>query len=335
VVGGLLVTDVSWRWVFYVNVPIGVGALIFGTLFLHEHREPDAGRFDLVGFLLAGTGLPALMYALSEGPSRGWTSSSIVGLGVVGAIILAIFVRFELQHDRPLIDLRQFGNTLFRTTTIVLFIGMAAFLGTLYLVALFFQNGLGLSALGSGLSTFPEAIGVMIGAQFATRLYAEFGPRRLMTTGLICVAAVIGSLSLVGFSTNLWVVRALMFALGLSISHVFVPSQAAAFATISPATMGRASTLFNTARQVGSAAGVAVLTTVISAVGVFHFVHGHRAPNLAAFHWAFATAAIIALAAAAVAWTIDDRDAAPTMKPKRAKAAAGQDDQLAELSAAH
>jgi EmrB/QacA subfamily drug resistance transporter len=319
VLGGLLVTDVSWRWVFYVNVPIGIAAFVFGALFLHEHREAEAGRFDLGGFLLAGTGLPALMYAISEGPTRGWSSPSIIVLGLVGVALLAGFTRYELGHPQPMIDLHLVGNALFRTTTTVLFIGMSAFLGSLYLVALFFQDGLGLSALGSGLSTFPEAIGVMIGAQFATRLYSHFGPRRLMTIGLICVAAVIGALTLVGFDTNLWVIRTLMFALGLSISHVFVPSQAAAFATISPAATGRASTLFNTARQVGSAVGVAILTTVIAAVGVTHQVDGHTAPNLAAFHWAFGVAALTALAAAAVAWQINDADAAPTMKPRPSK----------------
>jgi MFS family permease len=245
-------------------------------------------------------------------------------LGLVGAALLAVFVRYELRHPQPMIDLRLIKNTLFRTTTSVMFIVTAAFLGSLYLIALFFQDGLGLSALASGLSTFPEAIGVMIGAQFATRLYANFGPRRLMAIGLVCVAAVVGSLSLVGFTTNLWVVRVLMFALGLSIAHVFVPAQAAAFATISSAATGRASTVFNTARQVGSAAGVAILTTVIAAVGVVHQVNGHPAPNLAAFHWGFGVAAIIALLAGSLALRINDADAAPTMKPRPKKARADE-----------
>jgi EmrB/QacA subfamily drug resistance transporter len=328
VVGGLLVTDVSWRWVFYVNVPIGLAAFTFGLLFLHEHREPDAGRFDAGGFALAGSGLATLMYALSEGPSRGWSSPLIIGTAIAGVVLLTALVRYELRVDDPMIDLRLISNRLFRVTTIVLFVGMAAFLGTLYLVALFFQDGLGLSALGSGLSTFPEAIGVMVGAQFATRLYASYGPRRLMVTGLVCVAAVIGLLTLVGFSTNLWLVRLLMFGLGLAISHVFVPSQAAAFATISPAATGRASTLFNTARQVGSALGVAVLTTVISAVGVLHQVGGHAAPNLAAFHWAFGVAAAIALLAAWFARGIIDSDAASTMKKRPAKRASARDEEL-------
>jgi EmrB/QacA subfamily drug resistance transporter len=331
VLGGLLVTDVSWRWVFYVNVPIGVIAITFGALFLHEHREPSAGRFDVGGFVLAGAGLATLMYALSEGPSHGWSSPLILGLGLLGIVLLSALVRYELRVDEPMIELRLVGNQLFRTTTIVIFIVTAAFLGSLYLVALFFQDGLGLSALGSGLSTFPEAVGVMIGAQFATRSYAWFGPRRVMSIGLLCLSGVIALLTLVGFSTNLWVVRAIMFALGLAISHVFVPSQAAAFASISPAATGRASTMFNTARQVGGALGVAVLTTIISAVGITHVVGGRVAPDLAAFHWAFGAAAAIALGAAWFSLRIDDRDAASTMKPRH-KAPATDDEALVTAS---
>ncbi|HWA67272.1 MAG TPA: MDR family MFS transporter [Mycobacteriales bacterium] len=334
VLGGLLVTDVSWRWVFFVNLPIGIAALVFGILFLHEHRQPDAGRFDIGGFLLAGTGLPALMYALSEGPSRGWGSPTILGLAVAGVVLLALLVRYELAHAHPMIDLHLIGNRLFRSSTIVLFIGMAAFLGTLYVVALFFQVGLGLSALNAGLSTFPEAIGVMIGAQISTRLYPEVGPRRLIAAGLTGVAVLALCMTFIGFGTSLWLVRGLMFLLGLSIAHVFTPVQAAAFATISQASTGRGSTLFNTARQVGSALGVAILTTVISAVGVTRLVHGHPHANLRAFHAAFVVSAALALCAAVFAFfTVSDEDAAPTMV-KRPSKRAQQRQADAELAAA-
>ena len=313
VVGGLLVTDVSWRWVFFVNLPIGVAALVFGALFLREHREPDAGRFDVGGFLLAGAGLAGLMYALSEGPNRGWGSAPIIGIGAIGLALLVALVYWELRVEQPMVDLRLYGNRLFRSTSVVILVGMAAFLGSLYVVALFFQDGLGLTALNAGLSTFPEAIGVMVGSQISTRLYPMVGPRRLMAGGLVAVAAFALVMTQVGFGTNLWLVRILMFALGVSISHVFTPTQAAAFATISHASTGRASTLFNSARQVGSALGVAILTTVISGVGVVHEVSGHSEANLAAFHWAFVTAAGLALVAACVAFTVVDADAAPTM----------------------
>jgi EmrB/QacA subfamily drug resistance transporter len=314
VLGGLLVTKVSWRWVFFVNLPLGLIAVAFGALFVREYKQPEAGRFDLGGFALAGGGLAALMYSLSEGPSHGWTSPQVIILGLVGVVMLTSLVFYELRHEAPLIDIRVFNNRLFTRATGTLFVTVAAFLGSLYLVSLFYQDGLGLSALSSGLSTFPEAIGVMIGAQIATRLYAIHGPRRVMTGGLFALAAFIGSFTLIGYSTSLWVPRTVMFFIGLSIAHVFVPCQAASFATISPAATGRASTVFNTARQVGGAIGVALLTTVISAVGVTRVVNTNTASNLSAYHWAFGVAALIALSATIITWGIHDSDAASTMR---------------------
>ena len=110
-----------------------------------------------------------------------------------------------------------------------------AFLGTLYAISLYYQDGRGLSALGAGLSTFPEALGVMAGAQLASRvLYPRLGPRRHITIGLTGTAASIGLLALLGPQTSLWWARLLMFTLGLSMAQVFVPVQAASFATITP-----------------------------------------------------------------------------------------------------
>jgi EmrB/QacA subfamily drug resistance transporter len=316
VLGGFLVTDVTWRWVFYVNLPVGLAALVFGILFLPDYRRADAGRFDTPGFLLAGVGFGALMYALSEGPIRGWSSAAIIAAGLAGIALLAILVRVELRSPAPMIHLRLLTNGLFRNTTIVMFLATTAFLGTLYLVALYFQDGLGTSALVSGLSTFPEALGVQVGAQVATRIYPQVGPRRMMTVGLVGVAVSMLLLAITG-QGDLWWIRAIMVLLGVSMAQVFTPSQAAAFATISPDSTGQASTLFNAARQMGSALGVAVLSTVIAAVGVTRVQSGHLVPNLTAYHVAFLTAAAVALVAAARSRSIDDAAAAPTMRPRR------------------
>ena len=193
-------------------------------------------------------------------------------------------------------------------------VGMGAFLGVLFVAPLFFQIALGLSALQSGLNTFPEAIGVMVGAQLASRLfYPRFGPRRLVVCGLVGVAVVMTLMTRIGFATDLWWMRVLMFAMGLTMAQVFVSCQAAAFATISLPDTGSASSIFNSGRQLGSAMGVAVLATVLAAVGTTRQVAGHTVPNLTAYHAAFLTAAGIALVAAATALTIKDADAAGTM----------------------
>jgi EmrB/QacA subfamily drug resistance transporter len=320
VLGGLFVTDLSWRWVFYVNVPIGIAAVTFGLLFLESQVQPEPGEFDLLGFLLAGSGLALLMYGISEGPFRGWRTPLIITTIACGVLLIATLIGVELRRAHPLVDFRLFSDRLFRSTNAVLALGAAAFIGALFLVALFFQDGLGLSALQSGLNTFPEAIGVMFGAQVVTRfLYPVFGPRRVMVGGLLILAAALSTLSLVGFDTNMWWVRIDMFIVGYGMSHVFVPSQAAGFATISPADTGRASTLFNALRQLGSAAGVALLSTVVATVGPVRVVDGHVAPDLTAYHVAFIVAAGVALLACLCALTVNDADAAATMvRPSRA-----------------
>jgi EmrB/QacA subfamily drug resistance transporter len=314
VLGGLLVTDVSWRWVFYVNVPIGVAAVLFGAVFLADHRDHRPGRFDVVGFVLAGVGLAAVMDGLSEGPVTSWTSPSVLAALVVGVVLLMVMVVVELRTTSPIVDLRLFTDRLFLANNLVMLLGSVAFLGVLYLVALFFQDGLGQDALQSGLNTFPEALGVMLGGQVVSRaLYPRVGPRRTMAVALVGVAATMGLLGLVGLSTDLWLVRLDMVAMGLCMSGVFVAATAAAFATVSPQRTGNASTLFNVQRYLGGAVGVAVLTTVLAAVRPVVRRAGHLAPHLAAYHTAFAVAAGISLVGALAALLVDDRAAAATM----------------------
>ena len=330
VLGGLLVTEASWRWVFYVNVPLGAAALLFGLLFLEDGTQQRPGRFDVVGFALAGAGFGALMYGVSEGPVTGWDSAAVLATIAAGLVILAILARAELAHERPLIDMRLLRNRLFRSCSGVMVLASVAFIGSLYLASLFFQDGRGLSALGSGLSTFPEAFGVMLGAQLASRvLYPMLGPRRHIALGLAGVMTTIALMALIGAATSLWWMRALMFAMGFMQGQVFVPSQGAAFATISREASGRASTMFNAGRQLGGAAGVALLTTAVVAVGASHAVGrgsgkegaaaGRVLPNLTAYHAGFLLAAAVDAVAVLVALTIRDADAAATIPARRGR----------------
>jgi len=318
VLGGFLVTDFSWRWVFFVNLPIGIVAVIFGALFLERTGSIDAGRFDVPGFVLGGAGLGLLMYGVSEGPLKSWSSTDVIASCVTGAVLLGVFVVVELRTTRPMVDLRLLSGRLFRSTNVVMFLAAAAFLGMLYLIPLYFQDARGLSALQSGLSTFPEAFGVMIGAQFASRLiYPRIGPRRHITGGLLGLVVCLLALTQITVTTNLWFIRALMFLLGWMMAQVMVPNQAASFAMITPESMGRASTFFNTMRQVGSATGVAVLSTVLIGVGSTQASGGSTAPDMTAYHLAFFTAALFALVAAGFSLTIHDSDAAETIVRRR------------------
>jgi EmrB/QacA subfamily drug resistance transporter len=322
VLGGLLTTDLSWRWVFYVNVPLGAAVVAFGAVFLQQTTQPEPGRFDLAGFLLAGAGLGLLMYGVSEGPNHGWSGRWVLAAIAAGAVLLVIMIAVELRTENPIVGLRLLGNRLFRSANGVMILGSIAFLGTLFVISLYFQDGRGLDALGSGLSTAPEAFGVMAGAQVATRiLYPWLGPRRHIAAGLLGVAVSIGALALLGAQSSLWWPRLLMFALGLAMAQVFVPAQAAGFATITAAATGRAATLFNMVRQLGGAIGVALLTTIIALVGATHQVNGHQVANLTAYRITFLAAAAVAVLGAAVALTIRDADAAESIPPRRSRRA--------------
>jgi EmrB/QacA subfamily drug resistance transporter len=315
VLGGFLVTDLSWRWVFFVNLPLGIAAVAFGARFLERSEPIDAGTFDVPGFLLGGSGLGLLMYGVSEGPLKNWSSPDVIASCLAGVTLLIALVAVELRHRQPMVDVRLLTGRLFRSTNFVMFLAAAAFLGMLYLIPLYFQDLRGMSALQSGLSTFPEAFGVMAGAQIASRwIYPRVGPRRHISAGLVGLGVMMLSLTQISVSTNLWLIRIVMFILGLMIAQVMVPNQAASFAMISPASMGRASTFFNTMRQVGSATGVAVLSTVLIGVAAASG-HAHTAarPGIGAYHFAFLTAAVFALVAVPFSWSIHDGDAAETI----------------------
>jgi predicted MFS family arabinose efflux permease len=190
-------------------------------------------------------------------------------------------------------------------------------MGTLFLVPLLLQNGLGFSAVHSGLSTFTEAIGGMIGVQLTTRLYKRVGPRRLMTAGMSGTVTTIGLMALAGPSDAFWVIPLLMFFTGCSFGFAMSPAQTANMATVTAAETGHASTLQNTVRQAGAAAGVALLGTVLAATGA-------GARDLAGYHLAFIAAACLMALGAAASSFVSDTDAAPTMAATHRDGAAGR-----------
>lgn len=315
VLGGILVEHLSWHWAFLINVPVGLLALAFGLRFLPRVGEVRGGRFDGVGFVLAGAGLGLAMFAVSEGPGQGWGSPQIVLSGAAGLILLAVLVPYELRAPAPLLDLRLLRERLFRRSFLILIPSTAGFLGLLYAFPQLQQEGLGRSAMTSGLLTFPEAIGVMAGSQVVTRLYPRVGPRRLMAVGALGVGAGALLLTRVTGATPDALVVVLMLAIGLAMSAVFTPINVVPFANVSPAETGQATAIFNALRQTGAAIGVALLATTIALVGplsVDGSGAGRPVPNLDAYHAAFFVAAGLMALAAVMALRIRDRDAAST-----------------------
>ncbi|MCW2869694.1 DHA2 family efflux MFS transporter permease subunit [Actinacidiphila oryziradicis] len=318
VLGGLLVTEVSWRAIFYVNVPIGLFATVFGVLCLRNEPARPTERFDLAGFLLAASGFGLVMYGVSEGPQQGWTTAPVaVGLAC-GVVLVAAMVVVELRKESPMIDVRLLTNRLFASGSTVMTVHSVAFLGTLFTITLYFQDERGMTPLASGLSTFPEAMGVVIGSQLASRLlYRRLRPRRHLMLGTAGTSAAIALMSLWHQDTDLWLVRLLLFCLGLAVGQVFVGTQSASFAMVTSASSGRASTLFNVGRRLGGALGVAVATTVlVTATGGRATAGG--APDMSGYRAAFLTAAALNLLGLYAATRVSDADAASTIPPRRA-----------------
>ncbi len=313
-VGGALVDSLSWRWVFFVNVPIGLAALVFSALKLPEHRARAGERFDLPGFLLAASGFGLFLYALSEAATLGWTSPLILITGVGGAGLIAALLWVELHADIPMIDFRLLGNRLFGVMNLSSLFGAAGFLGLLFVSPIWLQSGRGLSALVSGSSTAPEALGVLMSSQLVGRLYPIVGPRRLVTGGMISVTITTSLLALLMNDPSLWFFRLDMFAVGVGWAFVVITMNAGVFSQISPRDTGRAAALYNAQRQLAAAIGVAALATIVGLQSSGTALAG----NTTAFRLAFLAAAAFPLVGAVIAVFIRDKDAASTMRSKTA-----------------
>ncbi|CAH8768819.1 DHA2 family efflux MFS transporter permease subunit [Paenibacillus dendritiformis] len=315
ILSGLLIEHLSWRWIFYVHLPIGIPALLFGIVFLKEHREHEAGRLDVRGLLLSAPGLALLMYALSQGPVQGWDSPAIWATGGMGLILIAALVAVELRVKQPLLDLRLLSDRLFRTAGLVAMCSAAGLLGMLYVFPLMYQNALHASALDTGLTTFPEALGLMLASQLVPWTYPRLGPKRVMIMGLLCTAILFVMLSTVGPHTNPWLIRSLLFGVGVFLGHTVGAVQIAAFANIPPASMGRASTWFTVQNRLGPAIGLAVLSGILAVAGT-HTINasGGIEPNIMAYRAALLGAASFLLMGLGCALRIRDSDAASTIR---------------------
>ncbi|MXX17911.1 MAG: multidrug efflux MFS transporter [Dehalococcoidia bacterium] len=319
-VGGIILDYLAWPWIFLVNIPVGVIAIVLAIAFLREQREDAPGRIDIPGLVLASGGLAVFLYGLAEAGERGFGDPVVLGFGGAGLVLLALFVLVELRTEEPLIDVRLFANRLFAVANASQAVAFMGFSATLFLLPLILQLERGLSPFESGLATFPQAIGVMVMAPLLARIYPIVGPRRLVAVGLLAASATTVPLILMDLETDLWWVRGTMFARGVGFSMMLVPLQTAAFAQISMADTGRATAALNATRQVAQSFGVAIIATVLTsrlahygaALGPADSVAG----SVSAFSDGFVVTAIFIAAGVLVALLIRDRDAAATLRAR-------------------
>jgi len=265
-IGGLLTEQLSWHWIFFVNVPVGVVAIVVSQLVITESRDTShEQRPDLPGLFSSGIGLFALTYALIEGNSYGWTSGRIIGLFVFSAVALLVFVALELHQRLPMIDLSLFRKRTFVGANIViLFVGLAMF-GVFVYVSLFVQREglLAYSPTRAGAAFLPMTIIVVLVAPIAGRASDRIGSRWLMSGGLALTSVSLYLFSRLGVGATYrdLLLAMVLGAIGMAIS--MTPTVAAAMAAVSVEKAGVSSAVLNTFRQVGGTLGIALMGAIL------------------------------------------------------------------------
>ena len=311
--GGILVDMVSWHWIFLINGPIGAVAIFLSVVWLDETKHEAPGRFDVAGFVLSGATVSIFLYTLSIGPERGWFSAYTLGFAAVGVAAAVSLIVVELRIPEPILTLRLFTDRLFRTINISASMVYAGFFGLIFVLPLYLQSLRGYSAFESGLAQSPQAVGVfLVSNLLGKRLYRLIGPRRLMVVGTAATAAATFLFATADLTTPLSTIAAFSFIRGLSVGMVFVSIQTAAYATTSMADTGRATSLFNTQRQVAYAVGVALAASVIAVILPDAGDTASAADRLSAYQGGFLAVGLIIVPAIVVSWFIDDDDVAET-----------------------
>lgn len=311
--GGIIVDTISWHWIFLINGPIGVVAVALAVVWLHETILDRPGRFDFAGFVLSGGSVAVLLYTLSIGPDKGWLSATTLTFAAVGIVGLIALIIIELKIDEPILVLRLFRDRLFRTVNIASSLVYAGFFGMIFVLPLYLQSLRGYSAFQSGLAQSPQAFGIFLVANLAGKwLYRVVGPRRMMMVGIALTSVITCLFATAGLSTSLSTIALLSFFRGLSMGLVFVSIQTAVYATTSMEDTGRATSLYNTQRQVAYASGVALAATVIAAVVGSAGPNPTAADQLSAYQAGFLAVGLIMIPSVFISWFIHDDDVAAT-----------------------
>ncbi|HKG01919.1 MAG TPA: DHA2 family efflux MFS transporter permease subunit [Conexibacter sp.] len=267
--GGAVVEGISWHWIFWLNVPIGIVLIPLAITQLTESHGPGR-RLDMPGLVLAAGGLFGLVFGIVKAQDLGWTSTTVVGSATVGLLLIAAFVAWELRAPEPMLPMRFFRSRGFSATsgvTVAMFFGT---FGSIFLLAQFFQTVQGYSPLEAGLRTLPWTGVTILVAPIAGILSDRVGSRVLMTAGLTLQASAMALLALVSAPDVPYAQLVGPFAMaGAGMALVFAPAANAVLSSVRPQEAGQASGATNTFREIGGALGVSVLSTVFAGAGSY------------------------------------------------------------------
>jgi len=322
ILGGVLTSTLSWRWVLFVNIPIGVAGMIAGLVWLTESRASDRGgpapRLDIGGAITVTLGLGALVYAIVGTETHSWGSSQTLILLAVAVVLLAVFTVIELRLVRhPLVPFSLFRSRSVSGANMVMFLVGAAFFAMWYFLSLYLQNVLGYSALRAGLAFLPMAVAIIIGAQASSRLLPRIGVRPLLLTGTVLATVGFAWLSRITPAASYWEhVFGPGCIISLALGVLFTPLAAAATTGVSFSDAGLASGVLNTSRQIGGSLGLAVLATIATdrTHDALRNAAGSQAALNEGYSRAFEVASALTLAAFVASFVV------PAIRSRRAPA---------------
>jgi EmrB/QacA subfamily drug resistance transporter len=261
---GLIVSNFSWRWIFYINVPVGIVTLVLSSRFLTGHEERVNHSFDLRGFALLSPGLAALVYSLSEvGITGKFTSGPVLVSFVAGVVLMGGFVVHALKARHPLLDLNLFRNRNFTIANICMFILGATLYGSMFILPLYYQIARGQSPWQAGLLMAPQGIGAALVMRKSGSITDRLGPRRVVPPGILIMAAATVPFAFVTASSDQFLLAGTLFIRGLGLGLCMMPIMAAAYFDLSHADVPRATTTLNILRQVGASIATALFAVIL------------------------------------------------------------------------
>jgi EmrB/QacA subfamily drug resistance transporter len=267
ILGGWLVDAVSWRWIFYINVPIGLIALLLAWRILPRDDPRPADRFDFPGMLMLSPGLALLIFGVSKIPQEGGVSSLGVWLpGLAGLALIVAFVLRAVRIPNPLVDLKLFKDRTFSAAMITMTFFMVAFLGAMLVLPTYFLLVRGESALQAGLLLAPQGIGAMLTMPLGGRLADKIGAGKIVLPGIVVILAGLAVFTQVGADTSYVVLMAGLFVMGLGMGATMMPISAAALQTLTQRSIARASTAMNIVQQAAGGIGSAVMSIILASL---------------------------------------------------------------------
>lgn len=266
--GGVLVDQGMWRWIFFVNVPIGVFGVWLGMRWLRESLPGTKPHLDVVGLLLALVAFGSLLYAASIAATVGWTANTTIVWFAVGSVALVGFVLTDLHSSKePLLDFRLFQRPTFLTANLIGYVSVIALFGAEFLMPVYLQNLRARTSLGSGLILLPLAVAAAIATPIAGRLYDKIGPRPLVVFGFLVLVVNTWQLSRLTMTTSITFIMFLLALRGLALGTTVQTTFATALGSVPKLRLARGSALINATRNVVQSIGVAVLATVLASAG--------------------------------------------------------------------